>query len=269
MNLKEILVLSKLFILVLVLPACQADSGSLSSGSLKSPVSRYQQHLDSHKDKYNLSYLTGKYNPKRTQLFVKIPEKYADRQGMYLRQEALNAFVKMQAAAKKDGVRLTIKSATRSFNHQKRIWERKWSGKRKLSDGTNVAKDISNPVNKALKILQYSAMPGTSRHHWGTEIDLNAFNNKWFASGKGLKVYNWLDTHASKYGFCRPYTANRPYGYREEKWHWSYAPLSVPMLKTAEHTLRDRQLSGFLGSETASQIGIVKHYILGVSPLCR
>jgi LAS superfamily LD-carboxypeptidase LdcB len=112
-------------------------------------------------------------------------------------------------------------------------------------------------------------MPGTSRHHWGTDIDLNSFSNKWFESGKGLKLFNWLEANAAKYGFCRPYTANRPHGYQEEKWHWSYSPLSVPMIKVAQQTLNDQQISGFLGSETAQQIGVVNKYILGISNSCR
>ncbi len=50
-------------------------------------------------------------------------------------------------------------------------------------------------------------MPGTSRHHWGTEIDLNALNNKWFENGKGLKVYQLAYKNAAQYGFHQPYTA--------------------------------------------------------------
>ncbi|MEE9352630.1 MAG: M15 family metallopeptidase [Thiotrichaceae bacterium] len=256
-----------LIITVLLLPACKAGDASLAihpeSGS---SVKNSQNHQSSP---YTTHYLMGKFNPAKTALFVKIPKKYTDRTGLYIREEALNAFIKMQAAAKKSGVKLTIRSATRNFSYQKRIWERKWLGKRKLSDGTNVARDIRNPVDKSLKILQYSAMPGTSRHHWGTDIDLNSFSNKWFESGKGLKLFNWLEVNAEKYGFCRPYTANRPHGYQEEKWHWSYLPLSVPMTKVAQQTLNDQQISGFLGSETAQQIGVVNKYILGISKSCR
>ena len=40
--------------------------------------------------------------------------------------------------------------------------ENKWTGKRLLSDGTNVANDIADDVEKALKILEYSSMPGSS-----------------------------------------------------------------------------------------------------------
>ena len=49
-------------------------------------------------------------------------------------------------------------------------------------------------------------MPSTSRHHWGTDIDLNSLNNSYFSSGKGLKEYDWLTTNANHYGFYQVYT---------------------------------------------------------------
>ncbi len=213
-------------------------------------------------------YLMGKYNPAKHSLFVKIPRKYADRSGLYLRQEALAAYIKMQRAARGDGIHLLIRSATRSFRDQKRIWERKWQGKRRLSDGTN-ARHIANPARRALRILEYSAMPGTSRHHWGSDIDLNAFNNAWFESGEGLKLFQWLTKNAARYGFCRPYTANRKSGYKEEKWHWSYMPVARPLLQSVPQVLQDNQIKGFLGSATAVSIGVVDKYVLSVNPQCQ
>lgn len=260
MNVKKSVPLLGIILVGMVLPLCYADNG------VASPASTVQQHY------YNTDYLMGHFNPKKMTGFVKIPKKYASRSGMYLRKEALDAFIRMRAAARKEGVYLKIRSATRNFSHQKGIWEKKWLGKRKLSDGTNVAKDIANPKQKALKILEYSSMPGTSRHHWGTDIDLNSFNNAWFEQGKGLILFQWMTANAAKYGFHRPYTAkdaNRPHGYNEEKWHWSYTPLSVPMTRAAQSSLQDRHIKGFLGSETAGQISVVQNYILGVNASCR
>lgn len=213
-------------------------------------------------------YLMGQFNPAETDLFVKIPEKYADRPGLYLREEALSAFMQMYRAAKQEGVHLVIRSATRNFNYQKSIWERKWNGQKKLSDGTN-ARHIKDPRARALRILEYSAMPGTSRHHWGTDIDLNAFNNHWFESGKGQKVYQWLTANAARFGFCQPYTANRSDGYKEEKWHWSYLPLSRELTRSVPAALHDRDITGFQGSETAVSIGVVNKYVLSVNPECK
>lgn len=209
------------------------------------------------------TYLMGKFDPAKHGAFARVPSRYANRSGYYLRQETLNAFARMHEAASKDGVRLIIRSATRNFNYQRYIWERKWRERRKSG---------LNPKAKALSILNYNSMPGTSRHHWGTEIDLNSFNNRWFEYGKGLKLYRWLQANAAKFGFHQPYTAKnskRPHGYNEEKWHWSYTPLSIPMLRDATIAISDSKIRGFIGSETATQIGILKHYILGVSESCR
>ena len=229
----------------------------------KQPTLIDRHIVDSHEAKQGVeNYLMGKFNPAKHEAFARVPKKYANRSGYYLRKEVLNAYIQMEKAARKEGVKLIIRSATRNFNYQKGIWERKWH-KQKRSRSAE---------NKALNILKLSSMPGTSRHHWGTEVDLNAFNNKWFEHGRGLKLFRWLDKHAAKYGFARPYTKKdslRPTGYNEEKWHWSFTPLSIPMIRDARLALDDTKITGFSGSETARQIGVVKKYILGISKSCQ
>lgn len=203
--------------------------------------------------------------------FVTIASRYASRDGMKLQPDVYEAFKKMHAAAKKDGIKLIIKSATRNFNYQRGIWERKWTGKRKV-DGKNLSKSIPDPVKRALKILENSSMPGSSRHHWGTDIDLNSFNNNYFRSGKGKREYDWLVANAAQFGFCQPYTAkgaDRSTGYNEERWHWSYKPLSQHYTADAGFYLGDNLFRGFKGAETAGQIHIVGNYVLGINSDCR
>jgi len=216
-----------------------------------------------------LNYVMGKFDPGSNERFAPVEQKYASREGMFLRKETLEAFVKMAKAAEADGVELRILSATRNFTSQKSIWEDKWTGKRLVEDGQNLALTTPDPVKRALKILEYSSMPGSSRHHWGTDMDLNALDNSFFAKGEGKKIYDWLVAHAGKYGFCQPYTAGRPHGYHEEKWHWSYMPLARPLTGFCERHLKNEMISGFLGAETAKQINILQHYILGINPDCR
>ena len=209
------------------------------------------------------NYLSGKFNPKSHPAFIKIPKRYANRAGYYLREEAFDAYKKMYEAAKKDNVHLIIRSATRNYDYQRWIWNRKWQEK---------SKSYPSGKSRVKNILRYNSMPGTSRHHWGTDIDLNSFNNSWFSYGKGLKLFNWMNANAHKYGFCRPYTAknnNRLTGYNEEKWHWSYLPLSKLMLKDLEGLITDKKIKGFSGSEHAAGLSIVKNYIFGVHPNCR
>ncbi|MCB0703930.1 MAG: M15 family metallopeptidase [Saprospiraceae bacterium] len=220
---------------------------------------------------FTLEYVMGKFDPAKHPDFTKIPTAYADEAGRYLRKDALEAFIQMYESAKKEGINLKIRSATRNFDYQKGIWERKWTGATKVS-GKDLSITIPNPVERARKILEYSSMPGTSRHHWGTDIDLNNFENAYFESGQGLKEYEWLQANASTYGFCQVYSEkgpNRKEGYNLEKWHWSYLPVAKELTAFAERQLTNKDISGFLGAETASEIRVVEKYVLGINPACK
>lgn len=218
------------------------------------------------------AYLMGKYKPAQRADFVKIEKRYAVRENMYMRKEAYDAFLEMYEAAKQDGIQLNIRSAARTFYHQKNIWEAKWTGARRLENGTLAPKSYPIAKDRALQILEYSSMPGTSRHHWGTDIDLNMLNNAYFESGKGKSIYQWMNNHAHEYGFCQVYSAKgdeRPYGYNEERWHWSYLPIADELTKSCQAVLKDEMINGFKGASTAAEIDIVKRYVLGLSPACQ
>ena len=149
--------------------------------------------------------------------------------------------------------------ATRNFNYQKGIWEKKWA---------DLSKKITHPTARAKNILQFSAMPGSSRHHWGTDIDFDNLSNDYFEKGAGKKIFDWMKKNAPLYGFCQPYTAGRPAGYNEEKWHWTYTPLSKELTEFAQKNLKNEQITGFNGAETAVKIDIVKNYVLGINRNC-
>lgn len=209
----------------------------------------------------------GQFDPAKDKNFTLIDIKFADREGMYIHHDTYKAFKEMWAHAQKDGINLIIRSATRNFNYQKGIWERKWTGQTKVS-GQDLSKTVPISKERALKILRYSSMPGTSRHHWGSDLDFNSFENEYFEKGEGLKIFNWLEKNAPSYGFFRPYTAigsDRPYGYEEEKWHWSYEPLAKQYMKTANTKLEDKMIQGFQGAETATEIKVVDKYVKGIS----
>ncbi len=244
--------------------ACQSDSSAnaktalIPSATLTAVADTLPNPIAAKVDD---NYLLGKFDPKLNPNFISVGIPYSARAGMMLRKEALEAFKKMFAAAKKEGISLNIISSTRNFAQQKKIWEDKW---------IRFAKDAPAPKDRALKILEYSSMPGSSRHHWGTDMDLNDLNNAAFeAGGKYEKVYTWLTAHAHEYGFGQPYTAGRPTGYNEEKWHWSYLPLSRDFLAAYRQRLSEKDIVGFQGAETATEIGIVKNYVLGVNADCK
>lgn len=257
--------------LIFVLKADQSEisaSHPLERKHLSLQRERIEKQSEALEDKM---YLLGKFDPAQENNFVEIDSKYANRQGMFLRSEAYETFVKMHTAALEDGVQLTIVSATRNFESQKYIWERKWSGKT-LVEGKNLTKSVSDPVERAKIILRFSSMPGTSRHHWGTDIDLNALNNDYFLKGEGKKTYTWLKENASDFGFCQTYTpknSTRPSGYEEEKWHWSYLPLARPFLVQYTQKVIYNDLKGFLGWETAKELCVIENYVLSINTECR
>jgi len=223
------------------------------------------------KKDFPIDFIMGKFNPEREVDFVEINLQYASNKGMYMQREAYEAFVKMAEAAKKDKVSLKVISAARNFFRQKTIWEAKWNGQTKVG-GKDLSKAIKAPKARALKILEFSSMPGTSRHHWGTDIDINNLENSYFEKGQGKKEYDWLVANGPSFGFCQPYSPineERPKGYFEEKWHWSYMPISKPLTDAAEAKLRNEMINGFDGSETAVEIDVVKHFVLGINKACR
>lgn len=222
------------------------------------------------RERFSLDALLGKIAPAKDQDFERIGSAYTSKSNIYMRKDAYAAFKEMFEAAKEDGHRLNIVSATRNFNHQKSIWERKWTGATKVG-GQNLSQTIADPSERATKILRYSSMPGTSRHHWGTDIDLNNLNNSYFESGAGKSLYVWLTEHATEYGFCQVYSEmgeDRPHGYQEEKWHWSYLPIAKLMLEDYRALVDYNLLGGFKGDEAAESLSVIDHYVAGINPAC-
>ncbi len=244
-----------------ILIACQSSSppttmnAATAAAPVEAPVKQKNNLI------FDRDYLLGNFDPATHPDFEVVGKPYSDRPGMMMRRDAFEAFKKMYAAAKEANISLKVISSTRTFAQQKNIWEGKWK---------RFAKDAPGAEARARKILEYSSMPGSSRHHWGTDIDLNDLNNPSFeGTGKHAKVYQWLAEHAQEYGFGQPYTAGRPYGYNEEKWHWSFMPVSKQCLDQYQQTIKDTDIKGFEGSETALTIGIVKHYVLGIDEKCK
>ncbi len=205
-------------------------------------------------------FLLGKTHYQNDSSFVLIPSEYTvlKAPNNYIQKQTFEAFVKMFEAAKADGINLVITSASRNFWVQKYIWEQKWK-----------KSSIANKKVRAQEILKYNSMCGTSRHHWGTDLDFNSPRLEFWNSEKGKKTYKWLCENAHKYGFYQPYTAKssggRTTGYNEEKWHWSYYPLSAEYMKQYKLQIKSSDLKGFLGDDLVEELGIIENYVFGVA----
>ena len=231
--------------------------------------SQTDKSLNYNSDK---SHLLGKVNPSKDSLFTKVNTEFtSNHKTIYLLSDVNTAYVEMYKAAKGVGINLKLISGTRTFYHQKSIWERKWTGKTKV-DGKNLFTEVSDINKRAKMILKYSSMPGTSRHHWGTDIDVYSLNDVDFQTTKGKEVYKWLKNNALNYGFCQVYTPKdslRPMGYEEEKWHWSYFPISEKMLKEYQKRIKYSDISGFKGSQTALPLKVIENYVFGINQDCK
>jgi len=157
---------------------------------------------------------------------------------------AATSLLAMADVAANEGIKLGVRSAFRDFDTQLLIWNRKWRGERTL-----LSRD-SEPLNHASlqpdelldAILSWSAIPGGSRHHWGSDVDLidesavpegyqvQLIPAEYGADGIFARLNKWLNEHAAEFGFFRPYQSDRG-GVMPEPWHFSYAPVSMPALE--------------------------------------
>jgi LAS superfamily LD-carboxypeptidase LdcB len=204
--------------------------------------------------------LTGRFDYTKDSDFVLVNSNYCIRPN-YMQKEACLKFIEMSNLAKKSGISLKVFSGTRNFKEQAEIWDRKW-----------VKFFVKNDsIGTMRTILTYSSMPSTSRHHWGTDIDINCVEGKYFESGKGLKEYNWLCENASKFGFCQVYTSkknsNRT-GYEMEKWHWSYLPVASKNLENFNKLIKYSDIKGFKGSNLAPKVKSIENYVNGIDNKC-
>jgi len=156
-----------------------------------------------------------------------------------IHQEMLSDYLKMVAAAKKDGIDICIVSGFRNFDRQLSIWNRKANGQLPVYDKQQQVLDLTKltDTQKLESILLYSALPGTSRHHWGSDIDVYSPSSlpdnqklhlqpwEYEQDGPFFNLSNWLSEHAKSYGFFLPYDIYRG-GVAAEPWHLSYYPIS-------------------------------------------
>ncbi|MCL1911066.1 MAG: M15 family metallopeptidase [Leptospirales bacterium] len=221
-----------------------------------------------------MNYLTGRFNPRSSSLFVKLSDMDipVDNKEHYLRKETAESLAGLIKDFKKDNPRtpIWVASSTRTFYDQKAIWEAKWNGAR-LVDGKKLNEHEKDPMKRALIILKFSSMPGSSRHHWGTDLDFNVLTNSYYETGAGKTFYSWMQANAARFGFHQPYTKNRETGYEEEKWHWSYTPLSKIFLRDWNKLLTSMDFSegrdSFAGAKTAWKFA--HEYVNSVNDECR
>lgn len=200
-----------------------------------------------------------------------------------LHYEAVAAFLAMRDAAAVAGIDLQAVSSYRDCDRQLVIWNRKWRGERPLyaRDGRLLEAAQLTEAGRVDAILAWSALPGGSRHHWGSDLDVidaaampagyqvQLLPEEYASDGVFGRLTAWLDANMVRFGFFRPYASDRG-GAVVEPWHLSYAPvareaieaLSLSVLRTAIVQ------TDMLGKEAVLERlpEIYTRFILGVDP---
>lgn len=160
--------------------------------------------------------------------------------GQRLGEEAAAALSLLQRDARDAGFELTVASGFRSFDRQLAIFNGKACGQRPVHNDRGESIDLQclDNVQALHAIMRFSALPGTSRHHWGTDLDVfdaaalprdyrvQLTPEEVAPGGLFDPLHNWLDTRmtsGTSHGFYRPYAQDRG-GVAPERWHLSFAP---------------------------------------------
>lgn len=120
---------------------------------------------------------------------------------------AMDALNNMIAAAKKEGITLTLRSGFRSYERQKTLYN-------------NYVKQ-----DGVAEADRYSARPGHSEHQSGLAFDLNSLEQSFGETAEG----KWLAENCHKYGFIIRYPQGKENitGYMYEPWHVRYLGLPI------------------------------------------
>jgi LAS superfamily LD-carboxypeptidase LdcB len=194
----------------------------------------------------------------------------AEELGAPVHRDVVAPFRRLRDEAARVGFRLHILSGFRGFERQLSIWNRKADGVLPVLDDAAVPIDIRTLSDGELvfAILRWSALPGASRHHWGTELDVfdaaacpdgyevELIPEEVERGGMFAPLHDWLDRRiaaGTSFGFYRPYDRDRG-GVAPERWHLSNAPVAArfaegqgpdvlrPILLEADLRLKDAVL---------------------------
>ena len=126
----------------------------------------------------------------------------------FLHQEAGDAFKRMKADAKVQGVQLVLISGFRSIPDQTKLFQKQ------------IQKRGSKEAASKL-----SAPPGHSEHHTGYALDIGdgkqpSLDLKF--QFESSQAYSWLTNNAHRYGFELSFPKDNIQGVSFEPWHWRY-----------------------------------------------
>ncbi len=164
--------------------------------------------------------------------------------GYLVDAEVLPFLNKLKDAAAAEGFELRIESAYRPFERQLSIWNRKARGKLPLLSAEGVPMERPQDEEELMyAILTWSALPGASRHHLGTDLDVvdgracpegyEVQLTPEECSGMFAAFHKFLDERFATdgaFGFDRVFVPGRG-KIRPEGWHIAHMPTSRKRLE--------------------------------------
>lgn len=180
-----------------------------------------------------------------------------------IHQQVSDDLLALKAAADDAGFVFNIASGFRDYQRQTTIWNNKMSGHSAILDHASQPLEPSqlSEAQKVQAILRWSALPGASRHHWGSDFDV--FDRRALPSGETLKLepweylsghqhafYCWLKENLNNFGFFFPYQQDLG-GVAPEPWHISHYHTATQCLDalTPECLAQEIKQMPYLGSE--------------------
>lgn len=181
---------------------------------------------------------------------------YPEQPEIHVHQAIIPALQELISAAAAEGLRIKIVSGFRSFERQAMIWNAKYAGQRTLYDlhQQPLSFDALSPIERIHAIMLWSALPGASRHHWGTDLDIideaglpegtsaQLLPEEFAKGGPFHRLHGWLAQHLERFSFYRPY-AHYHGGVGPEPWHISYQPLASQAAKQFNLELLDSTIT--------------------------
>ena len=192
------------------------------------------------------SQLTGKASDHLEEVWV-------GEKAFLVHPKVTHALMTLREAALEAGFDLCVASGFRDYDRQKAIWNRKMSGEAAVLDSHSRPLDAQSLTiaERIHAIMRWSAVPGASRHHWGTDFDVYARNllprhtslklEPWeYHTGHQQPFYLWLSHTLQDYGFFFPYNTDRG-GVAPEPWHISHRATAETCLSHLTPTLLTEQ----------------------------
>ncbi|OIP74246.1 MAG: peptidase M15 [Oscillatoriales cyanobacterium CG2_30_44_21] len=126
-----------------------------------------------------------------------------------LYEAAAKSYLTMEAEAKADGIDFVVISGFRTIAEQQELFF-------EISKQRN-----QTPAERA----KVSAPPGHSEHHTGYAVDIgdaSVPSANLSVSFEKTAAFQWLRSHAAKYGFEMSFKPNNTQGVMYEPWHWRF-----------------------------------------------